>query len=322
MFFGVAGNFLENGFGGELRLPAPDALGEGAIEHDPGEVEGAFGRMGGDGMASPPYFAPLGELAKGAGRGWTTGDIQQGWSFGGGGCLELLGEQAPQIIRMKAIPHLMALTAEPEIAQGGAGFPGVEPEGENPLIGAAELARSGQNPAAIDPNGQGKAVAVFESQCFRGDFGGPIEGDWGAGGKGFINPPGAYPGGQIRIRGEGERALMDHNRQMGEGFDGVNPTRTEKDKTRSATPGIFEEIYGAEQVMFDQLAGTGSSVHPGEHTWLGRRVDNPINLGEAFQIGGEAKITVEKADSASLQGAGLRGASRANEIVQATDFGR
>jgi hypothetical protein len=61
--FGVGGDFVEDGAGGGLRLPGPEASGLGVVEDDPGKIERARGGVGGDGMRTEALIAPGGELA-------------------------------------------------------------------------------------------------------------------------------------------------------------------------------------------------------------------------------------------------------------------
>ena len=55
-----------------------------------------------------------------------------------------------EIARMQAVAHLMTLSAEADVFQGPSFLPRMNPIGKNSLIGAAELAGTGEHAAAID----------------------------------------------------------------------------------------------------------------------------------------------------------------------------
>jgi len=91
---------------------------------------------------------------------------------------ELFFEQRKQVAGMKTIPALVPGAVEPDVAQGSAAQAGVDPELENTLLGMSELARAGQDPTAIDPDGKIKRVPIFQCDRLGRDFRRAVEGDW------------------------------------------------------------------------------------------------------------------------------------------------
>jgi hypothetical protein len=83
----------------------------------------------------------------------------------------------------------------------------VDPEGKNPLVGFSELARAGQNPAPVDPDGKVEGRSIFERQGFRAKFGSAVKGDGCGGGKGFRNASLFWT-----VRGMSLSALMPYTR--------------------------------------------------------------------------------------------------------------
>lgn len=81
---------------------------------------------------------------------------------------------------MQSVPHLFAGTVESDVAQRAMSQVGVDPIGKDSLVRCAELPRSSQDTASIDPDRQVKRLAVFKSDYLRGKFSAPIEGDGSA----------------------------------------------------------------------------------------------------------------------------------------------
>ena len=66
--------------------------------------------------------------------------------------LHLLDEKAGEVLRVKGVADLQAVTAEAEVAQGAFFTPGVDPVGDDALIRAAKLAGAGEDAATVDPD--------------------------------------------------------------------------------------------------------------------------------------------------------------------------
>ena len=75
--------------------------------------------------------------------------------------MKLFLEEGKQVSWMKAVTNLRATPIEADIFQGLLFFPGTDPKGEDSLVGSAELASTGQNTAAIDPNRKPKSLGIF-----------------------------------------------------------------------------------------------------------------------------------------------------------------
>ena len=102
---------------------------------------------------------------------------------------------------METIADLMPVATEADVAERALAEVGVEPVGEDALVGAAELAGTGEDTAAVDEDGEVERGAVFEGEGFAGEFGGAVEGDRGGGGKLLGDAGGCEAG---RERGEGK----------------------------------------------------------------------------------------------------------------------
>ena len=93
-------------------------------------------------MRAEGGVTPSRELAERHGGSGAAGDI--GEAIGGGefGRGELFFEERDEVARMEAIADLMAEAAEADVVERTAAEVGVEPIGEDALIGAAELAEN------------------------------------------------------------------------------------------------------------------------------------------------------------------------------------
>ena len=100
---GVGGDFFEDGGGGSLWAPIPEAGGFGRIEDQPGNVEGTRCGIGGDGVGPERVVAPIGELAERQRGGGTTGEICDAVGGGERGRSELFREERGEVARVKAI---------------------------------------------------------------------------------------------------------------------------------------------------------------------------------------------------------------------------
>ena len=203
---GVGGDFFEDGGGGGRRAPSPEAGGFGGIEDHPRYVEGAGLWVGGDGVGAEGVVAPIGELAERPGGGGTAGEI--GDAVGGGECGrgELFREERGEVAGMETIADLMPVATEADVAERALAEVGVQPVGEDALVGAAELTGPSEDAAAVDEDGEVECCAVFEGEGFAGEFGGAVERDGGGSGEFFGDAGGCKAG---RERGEGEKTICN-----------------------------------------------------------------------------------------------------------------
>src|SRR5579862_9791753 len=63
-------------------------------------------------------------------------------------------EQRGEVAGMESVADLFAGTVETDVAKRATTEVGVDPIGENSLVGRAELAGAGENAAAVDPDGE------------------------------------------------------------------------------------------------------------------------------------------------------------------------
>ncbi len=317
---GVGGDFFEDGGGGGRRAPSPEAGGFGGIEYHPRDVEGAGLWVGGDGVGAEGVVAPIGELAERPGGGGTAGEI--GDAVGGGECGrgELFGEERGEVARVEAIADLVAVATEADVAERALAEVGVQPVGEDALIGAAELAGPSEDAAAVDEDGEVERGAVFEGEGFAGEFGGAVEGDGGGGGKFLGDAGGADAAGETGRGGDGaEGVLVDFDGECGEGRDRVDAARGEQNKTGAVGLAELEHVDRAPEVVLDELAGTGLAIDASEDAGIGGGVDDPIDGGERLEVAGGAEVAVKEFDADFFEAVAVGLAAGADEIIEADE---
>src|SRR6202011_4915019 len=104
--------------------------------------------------------------------------------------LKLIQYQLGKIVGMKRVPNLKSVSAEADVAKWFFGAPGVQPKRKNALFRGAELSGARKNAAAVDPNGNFKCVAIFQSQGFRSKFSCSIQRYWSSGAELFPDSSG------------------------------------------------------------------------------------------------------------------------------------
>ena len=118
-----------------------------------------------------PFITPNSELAEGHGGFGSTGEVDD--SVGGGEFLrgeDLVEDQGGQVTRVEAVADLVALAIEADVAQRSAPQVGIDPIGEDSLVGSAELASTGHDSAAVNENLETERLAVFQREHFAGEF--------------------------------------------------------------------------------------------------------------------------------------------------------
>ena len=113
---------------------------------------------------------------------------------------------------------------------------------------------------------------------------------------------------------------MNFNREGCEGRDGIDPAGAKQDEGRLAGLAMLEQVDCAEEVVFNELAGAGFSVHTGEDTGICGGVDDSINLGNSFQIASRADVAVEDFDAERLELCTISFAAGTDEIIDSKDF--
>lgn len=126
MLLGVQGNFFEHGVDWCLRVPLPGLRGEGGVEDDPREIEGARRGIGEDFARAETRGAPVAELGEGETVRGAAGEVddagmgrrrrRRGRRRGRGG--ELLMEEGGEVAWMEAVADLVAGAAEAEVLSG------------------------------------------------------------------------------------------------------------------------------------------------------------------------------------------------------------
>src|SRR5688572_8589836 len=83
---------------------------------------------------------------------------------------------------------------------------------------------------------------------------------------------------------------------------------------------IFEQVDGAEQVVLNELASAGFSVHPGKHAWIGRSIYHPICRRYRLHVCRAADIRVHYRGAELQQFQSVSLAPRTDEIVGSDEF--
>ena len=84
---------------------------------------------------------------------------------------------------------------------------------------------------------------------------------------------------------------------------------------------VFEQVDGAVEVVFDDLAAARFAVHAREHARVRGGVDEPIGGRQRFQVAGVAHVAVVEAHAPRAEGVAVALAAGADEIIHARDFG-
>src|SRR5438105_14316807 len=97
-------------------------------------------------MGAETFRAPRAQLRERHRVGCTPAEVNHFRLFRCAVC-ELLFEQRQEVARMKTIAGLMAGAIEPDVTQRSPPQIGIDPIGENSLLGMAELAGAGEDAA-------------------------------------------------------------------------------------------------------------------------------------------------------------------------------
>ena len=112
-----------------------------AVHHQPGDVVGPRREVRPRGVGAEPRSRTRPSIAPAT---WRSRCRRRPCKYAGppGALWRICAiQQGGQVARMKGVPHLIAGAAEADIAQRPAAQVGVDPVGEDPLLGRAELAR-------------------------------------------------------------------------------------------------------------------------------------------------------------------------------------
>ena len=185
---------------------------------------------------------------------------------------------------MKAIPRLMPGAVESDILQRRASQIGVDPKGEDPLVGPAKLARTGEDAAPVDPDGEFECFAVFQRQAFRSQFRASVKGEGRRRGEILGDAMRANPFGQPAALIGFKPIVLYDDRDIRQRPDGIDTARAQKNESRAVPLGQLQEVNGSVEIMLNQLAAAGHSIDAGEHARVGGGVDDPIDRRDSFQV--------------------------------------
>ena len=180
----------------------------------------------------------------------------------------------------------MTVPAEADVFERSPVQPGIEPVGENTLIGAAELASTGEHTTAIDPHREAEGLPILQCKRLAGELGRAVKGDGRSGGEFLGDTSPAHARWQIAGGGRSKGISYHLDGQSCERRDRVDPTGAQEDKTGPVLFAVLEHVDCTAQIVLDQLAGTRFAVDAREHAGISRGVDHPVYGGQRFQVAG------------------------------------
>src|SRR4030088_1304389 len=146
-------------------LPAPFAGGARAIKNHPREIEWTRLRSGCDFHGTETLRTPIAQLRQRHAVGHPAAKIRNAIRRRSGRYLLL--QERNKIARMQTIAQLIAASFKSDVFERPPLRPRMDPEAEDPLVGAAELAGAGHHSAAVDPHWKIKRLSIFERESFR-----------------------------------------------------------------------------------------------------------------------------------------------------------
>ena len=159
--------------------------------------------------------------------------------------LKLFLEEGKQVSWMKAVTNLGAAAIEADIFQGLLFFPGTNPKGEDSLIGSAELASTGQNTAAVDPNRKPESFGILQRKKFRASLRGSVEGCRGCCGEEFGNP--FFGQADFWAKGFGAKSALGRlDWQRCEGRDGVDTACAHQNESSAVLLAKLQHLDGSD----------------------------------------------------------------------------
>ena len=159
--------------------------------------------------------------------------------------LKLFLEEGKQVSWMKAVTNLGAAAIEADIFQGLLFFPGTNPKGEDSLIGSAELASTGQNTAAVDPNRKPESFGILQRKKFRASLRGSVKGCGGRCGEDFGNP--FFGQADFWAKGFGAKSALGRlDWQRCEGRDGVDTACAHQNESSAVLLAKLQHLDGSD----------------------------------------------------------------------------
>src|SRR5712692_8686825 len=177
MFLGVKGDLERDGFEGRGGCPIPCNVSAGRVQDDPGRIVRAAVRLTLDLVGTETLLAPQAKLREREAVSETPSDVDEPLDRVRRG-VHLFYQQRKQILWMKIVPDLVPGAAEPDVLQGLLVAIGVNPEGEDALVGFPELSGAGENTATIDEDGQVESEPVLQGKRLRCELRRPVERKW------------------------------------------------------------------------------------------------------------------------------------------------
>ena len=189
-----------------------------------------------------------------------------------------------EIARMKTIANLMPFSIEADVAEGPFLQIRIDPERENPLVRAAELAGARKHATTIDPYREIERVRVFQREIFGRKFCRPIEGGRRRRGKIFRKTFRRQTGEGKAIEARPIGATDHFDGQRAQGRNRIDAARAQEDESGTDALAIFEHVDGAGEIVLDQLTAARPAVDAREHAGIRRAIDHSIDSGNRFEI--------------------------------------
>src|SRR5262249_27112883 len=150
-----------------------------------------------------------------------------------------------EIPRVKAVADLMAQSAEADVRERSASCPAVNPVGEDALVAAAELARTGQHTTTADPDLEPECRDVLERELLRGELRGAVERARRLGRERLVDARGRETW-NVRCDHGLEGLVAHRDVERGERRDGIDAAGAEQDEAGAPGPAELEHVQRAE----------------------------------------------------------------------------
>lgn len=143
-------------------------------------------------------------------------------------------------------------------------------------------------------------MAVLEREHFGGEFGAAVEGDWRLR-REVLDDAARRDAGRKRFP-ERESIPQTPHRQRGEWWDGIDTAGAEQGEAGAMRFAVFEQVDGAAEIVFEDLARAAAAIDAGEDAGHGGGVEEPVGGGEGVDVGGAARVEMLHGDAAAFQG--------------------
>ena len=169
MLLGVEGDLERDGLHRCRGCPIPRGVSPARVEDDPRRIVRAVVGLTLDLVGAEALLAPLAKLRQREAVAQTPADVDDPLDDVARR-LHLFRQEREQIAGMKIVPYLVPGPPEADVSQGLPVTIGVNPKGEDALVGLPELPRAGEHTTSIDEDGQIEGAPVLEGERLGREF--------------------------------------------------------------------------------------------------------------------------------------------------------